>query len=66
VSLRVFDPLGREVTTLVNTEQSAGRYEVTFDARNLSSGIYFYRLQARPIGGQAAGFVDIKKLVLLK
>lgn len=45
VSLVVYDILGREVTTLVNEVQKPGSYSILFDASNLSSGIYFYRLQ---------------------
>ncbi|MFA6540657.1 MAG: T9SS type A sorting domain-containing protein [Bacteroidota bacterium] len=44
VTLKIFDLLGREVTTLVNETQHAGDYTVRFDARSLSSGIYFYTL----------------------
>ena len=44
VTLKVYDILGNEVTTLVNEEKSAGTYEVDFDAAGLSSGIYFYKL----------------------
>lgn len=46
VSLRVFDILGKEVATLLEGYRAAGRYEVIFDARALSSGIYFYTLTA--------------------
>ena len=46
VSLKVFDVLGREVATLVNVVKPAGEYVVPFDASNLSSGIYVYRLTA--------------------
>ena len=59
VSLKVYDVLGNEVATLVNEEKPAGNYEVTFDARSLSSGTYFYKLQA-------GSFVEIKKMMLLK
>ncbi|MFQ3598140.1 MAG: T9SS type A sorting domain-containing protein [Chloroherpetonaceae bacterium] len=59
VVLKVYDVLGREVTTLINEEQSAGRYVQTFNASNLSSGIYFYRLQA-------GNFVETKKMMLVK
>jgi hypothetical protein len=59
VALIVFDILGREVRTLVNQEQPAGRYTITFDASNLASGVYFYRMQA-------AGFVQTRRLLLLR
>jgi hypothetical protein len=59
VSLKVFDLLGREVATLVDEKKDAGSYEVTFDGKNLSSGVYFYRLQA-------GEFVQTKKLLLQK
>jgi hypothetical protein len=59
VSLKMFDVLGREVATLVNEEKPAGTYSVTWDARNVASGMYFYRLQA-------GSFTDTKKLILMK
>ncbi len=59
VSLKVFDILGRELTTLVNERQTAGEQAVSFDAAGLSSGIYYYRLQA-------GGFVDVKKMIVLR
>jgi hypothetical protein len=59
VTLRVYDILGREVASLVNTEKSKGRYEVEFNASHLPSGVYFYKLQA-------GDFIKTKKLVLLK
>jgi hypothetical protein len=59
VSLRVFDLLGREVASLVNETLAAGIYEATFDATRLSSGTYFYRLQA-------GTFVQTRKLLLLR
>lgn len=59
ISLKVYDILGNEVVTLVNKEQPAGAYEVEFNAAGLSSGIYFYRLQA-------GSFIEIKKMILLR
>jgi len=61
VSLKVYDMLGREVATLANTRQDAGTYTVQFSAANyqLSSGVYFYRLQA-------GTFVETKKMLLIK
>ncbi len=46
VSLRVYDILGRLVATLVQGRQNAGTYRVTFNAKGLTSGVYFYRLEA--------------------
>ena len=59
VSLKVYDILGQEVATLVNNAQTPGLYEVEFNAQNLTSGIYFYRLTA-------GSFSETKKLLLLK
>lgn len=59
VSLKVYDVLGREVRTLVNEEKVAGSYSVDFNAIDLTSGVYFYRLEAD-------GFSDVKKMVLIK
>jgi hypothetical protein len=59
VTLKVFDVLGNEVAVLVNEEKPAGSYEVIFNAGNLSSGTYFYRLQA-------GEFSETKKFVLMK
>ncbi len=60
VTLEVFDMVGRKVATLLNGEQkSAGRYTVNFDASNLASGMYIYRLQA-------GSSVITKKLTLIK
>ena len=58
VTLRVYDLLGREVATLVNEVQKSGNYEVKFDASELSSGIYFYKLQAGTLN-------DTRKMLLL-
>jgi len=64
VSLKVYDVLGREVATLVNDPQPAGRYKVTFDAKGLASGIYFYKLQVTSGGSQV--YSEMKKMVLMK
>ena len=59
VVIKLYDMLGKEVLTMVNKEQSAGRYSLTLDASRLASGIYFYNMQAD-------NFVKTKKMVLLK
>ena len=59
VNLTVYNSLGQEVAVLVNRQQSVGRYSVQFNAANLSSGIYFYRI--------AAGeFNSVKKMLLIR
>lgn len=58
-SVKIYDLLGREVTTLVNEQLQPGHYEVTFDASQLSSGVYFYKLITN-------GFADTKKMILIK
>jgi photosystem II stability/assembly factor-like uncharacterized protein len=59
VKLGVYNSLGEEIATLVNDFKIAGNYEITFDAGNLTSGIYIYRLQA-------TDFIETKKMILLK
>ena len=66
-TLKIFDVLGNEVATLVNEEKPAGNYEVNFDASKLSSGVYYYQLRAiDPSTGSGQGFVETKKMILLK
>ena len=59
VSLKVYDILGNEIATLMNEEKPAGSYEVEYSATGLTSGIYFYKLQA-------GSFVATKKMILLR
>jgi hypothetical protein len=59
LNLKVYDVLGNKVATLVNEEKPPGSYEVSFNAAGLSSGIYFYKLQA-------GSFIETKKMLLLK
>jgi len=59
VQLKVYDILGKEVTTLVNEQREAGRYEVQFDGSKYSSGVYFYEIKA-------GDFTAVKKLMLMK
>ena len=66
VRLNVFDLLGREVVTLVNQKQKPGSYEVTWDAKNHPSGIYFCRLTTDASIGSASSFLQTKKMVLIK
>jgi len=59
VNLKVYNVLGIEAATLVNQERPAGNYEVEFNATDLPSGVYFYRLQA-------GDFIETKKMILLR
>ncbi|MDX2128447.1 MAG: S8 family serine peptidase [Chloroherpetonaceae bacterium] len=59
VLLKVYDMLGREVSTLVDGRKEAGSYTAVFNAQNLSSGVYFYRLQA-------GSFNQTRKMILIK
>ena len=74
VRLSMYDVLGREVSVLVNEKRDAGVHEVKFDGANLASGVYFYRLQVRPLDSAigrdsksgARDFIQTRKLLLLR
>ena len=59
ITLKVYDVLGNEMTTLVNEEKEPGTYEVNFDASSLTSGMYFYTLQT-------GNYSETKKMIFLK
>ncbi len=59
MTLKVFDILGNEIGILVNEEKPTGSYEVEFSAKDLTSGIYIYSLQA-------GAFVESKKMMMIK
>lgn len=59
ITLKVYDLLGKEIETLVNTSLDVGKYDVVFDASNLASGIYFYRIESEH-------FSETKKMIVLK
>ncbi len=59
VTIKIYDVLGREIETLVNEEKNPGRYKIKFDASNLASGLYFYRITSN-------NFTDTKKMLLMK
>ena len=59
VTLKVFDVIGREISSLLNKDFNAGKYEVEFNGKELSSGVYFYTLMADD-------FIETKKLLLMK
>jgi hypothetical protein len=59
VTLKVYDVLGNEIAELINESKPAGNYEINFDASELASGIYFYRIHA-------GSFSQVKKMILLR
>lgn len=59
ITLSIYDTQGRKIATIINEELGAGRYTFNFDAQNLPSGIYFYKLESPK-------FNSIKKMILLK
>jgi hypothetical protein len=64
VKLSVYDITGREISNPVNSRMNAGSYEVSFNAANLSSGVYFYRIDAA--GSEGLSFTETKKMILVK
>ena len=59
VNIAVFNVLGEKVANVVNTIHKAGNYELTFDATNLASGMYIYRMES-------GNYVSVKKMMILK
>ena len=69
VTLKVYDVLGNEVAVLVNEEKPAGDYTIEFDAKGLTSGVYFYQLLVSALpskDGKAGSFIQTRKMVLLR
>ncbi|MCX8106436.1 MAG: T9SS type A sorting domain-containing protein [Ignavibacterium album] len=68
VTIKVFDVLGQELSTLINDIQSAGRHEIEFNTSglNLTSGVYFYQIKVINQQNQATEFLSTKKMLLLK
>jgi len=59
VNIKIFNMIGQEIQEIVNQEYEAGNYNVEFNASNLASGVYFYRIQS-------GNFVESKKMIYLK
>jgi hypothetical protein len=67
VKLKIYDIRGKEVSVLVNETLKPGIYEVPFDVDNqLSSGIYFYKLQAESLNDKSKNFINTKKMLFIK
>lgn len=71
VSLKVYDVLGKEISTLVNENLQTGTYEIPFSAlisnnKKISSGLYFYKIKIDELTGNKGSYTDIKKMILTK
>ena len=66
VTLKIYNVLGQVVKTLVDEIQDAGYKSVKFDASSLSSGVYFYRMEAVSVSDPSKSFMQVRKLLLLK
>ncbi|HGJ65978.1 TPA: T9SS type A sorting domain-containing protein, partial [bacterium] len=64
VSLKIYNIIGEEVAELINGKMNAGRQDVEFNASNLNSGIFIYKLEA--ISEDGSSFVAAKKMILVK
>ena len=67
VTVSIYDVLGRELSILIDTDLPTGSHQLTWDARDIPSGVYFYSLAARdPLNGENRLLIQTKKLLLLK
>ena len=64
VNIKLYNTLGQEVANILNTNMNAGVHETVFNASNLSSGVYFYRLEAHGVDG--SNFITTKRMILMK
>ncbi len=64
--MTAIDVLGREVATLVQGTIQAGEHTVVWNAQNVPSGIYFYRLEASGIGDPSREMAQVKEMILLR
>jgi uncharacterized protein YdaL len=63
VTLKIFNVLGQEISTLINKQQKSGYYEIRWNAHAYSSGVYFYQIS---VSDGAQKFREIRKMVLMK
>jgi hypothetical protein len=66
VKLEVYNVLGQKVALLVDGQKDGGVYTATWNAARISSGLYFYRLEATAVDDPGKHFVSVKKMILLK
>jgi hypothetical protein len=66
VTLKVYDLLGRELATLVNERKQAGEYNLNWNAEDVPSGVYFYRLDATSVSNPGTTSPQMKKMLIVK
>jgi hypothetical protein len=66
VTLKIYNILGEEVATPVSKRLAAGNYSYEWDASNLASGVYLYRLFVESLSGEAGVFVETKKMIIMR
>jgi hypothetical protein len=66
VNLSIYNLLGKNVSTLVNEQKSAGYHQVQWDASGFASGIYYYRIEVEDLAGRTGEFQAVKKMILLR
>jgi len=66
VTIEVYNTLGQRVEIILNQPMKAGHREIEFNAHNLSSGIYFYRIEVVDPARRTGEFQDVKKMILIK
>jgi hypothetical protein len=66
VTLKIFDALGKEITTLLNQNLSAGQYRAVWETPNVPAGVYFYRLTFTDENGGETSYIETKKMILTK
>jgi len=66
VTLRIYNVIGQQVATLVDGIQTAGYKSVSWNAANLSSGVYYCRLEGASLNAPAKSFVQTRKMLVIK
>ncbi|MFZ5946593.1 MAG: T9SS type A sorting domain-containing protein [Stygiobacter sp.] len=66
VTIKIYDLLGNELETLVNQIQTKGNYNFNFNANGFASGVYIYKLVAKPLKDEKRPFIEVKKMILSK
>jgi outer membrane protein assembly factor BamB len=66
VTIKIYDVLGNEITTLIDEEKPAGNYELKWNAPDIAGGVYFYQMSAVPSDPENKPFIETRKMILLR